>query len=427
MVQAAPEHWTQLTGPANWFRLWHPPRWTTEVRQGVYALKPPNSSAILAVQALWINEEEACDARRLDQIIRKFPSSRKVCKGNEKWNEQVVESLQGEAVLEVPRHWWERFLPFRRWRNWRMWALQKSHLLLIVTLIHDNERDPELESLAKMVVRCMELPTIPADPPEVFASRVLKLSRQHFPRMSIDLVDGFQMQIDSCRLNLADWYRAYVQNPDRFEQILESAVTSVTMTQLSKCETALPRLEMIRDRIMPMLLPQQVWEESFSQTPSQPWVAGLVIVYVVDEMQTMWYVRAPLLNHWKLTVAELHEIAIENLQTYFDKRPMEMTVAASQDGVPSVMMPSEPDSYNCVRLLCPEFLKKLRTLGCGNLAVGMPGREFFVAVNIEQRQIIEQIRQQVRCDYDRVDYPLTTRLLLISPDGVSELIEDDAR
>jgi hypothetical protein len=44
-------------------------------------------------------------------------------------------------------------------------------------------------------------------------------------------------------------------------------------------------------------------------------------------------------------------------------------------------------------------------------------------VSLKQRGLIEQVRQRVREDYATMHHPLTERLLLISPDGVSEYVD----
>ena len=116
--------------------------------------------------------------------------------------------------------------------------------------------------------------------------------------------------------------------------------------------------------------------------------------------------------------------AIENLQEYFLKQPMEMAVAANEDETPSMLMPATADSYNSSRLLSHAFQGKLREFVGGDLVIGVPGRDFFVAVSMKADVMIDHIRERVREDYVHTDHPLTDRLLLISADGVSELHDE---
>ncbi len=57
------------------------------------------------------------------------------------------------------------------------------------------------------------------------------------------------------------------------------------------------------------------------------------------------------------------------------------------------------------------------------LAVGVPSRDFLVAVSMEGSETLGEIRRKVEDDFSRMDHPLSPRLLLISADGVSEFPE----
>ena len=67
------------------------------------------------------------------------------------------------------------------------------------------------------------------------------------------------------------------------------------------------------DRLMPMLYPEEVWKESFPNFTGTPWVAGLMVLYVVDEEHAYWFLRSELLDRWQIDSDELHAIALENL------------------------------------------------------------------------------------------------------------------
>ena len=425
MRETPPEHWTLLTGPANWFRLWYPPQWTTEERQGAYAIRPSESEAFLAVNTIWLDDQRDLDTLpQLADVVDQFPKSRNVTRVPEEPIDGIVECLQGDCILDPRSTWWKKLFRAEQWRSWKMWAFRRSRLLIVMTLLHEGPRDPELESLVRMILRCLEVPDEPADPPEVFAQRVLDLARRKFPLLEVTLVDHFQIQIDSSRLNLANFYRSYLRNPEEFEQIVLPAISTAVQVQGWGENETMPPLELVRDRLMPMLYPEEVWLEKFPDIVGEPWIAGLVILYVVDESNAYWYVRKDLIQQWNLTPAGLHEIAIDNLQSYFERDPMEIALAATEEGHPSMMMPGKPDTYNSVRLLSTSFLEKMRQVVGGDLAVGVPGRDFFVAVSMKLPEMVDQIRKRVAEDFHQTDHPLTDRILLITADGVSELIDD---
>ncbi len=423
MTDSAPEHWTTLVGPSNWFQLHHPPQWKSEERQGTLAIRPADSDALIAINTVWIDEDKPGAFPGLQDIVDQFPETRYVTEAPTD-SIGAQESVQGEAVLISSRKWWEKLLTSRDWRSWTIWSFRRDKLLLVITLLHEGNRDPELESIVRMMLASMEITDDPADPPEVFAQRALELARAKFPLLKIQLTEKFQIQIETSRLNLGNFYRAYVREPDSFEKALLPAFTTAVQVQgWGENETS-PPLEMVRDRLMPMLYPEDLWKDNIPNIVGTPWVAGLVVLYVVDEANAYWYVREELLLKWNMTLEELHSISIENMQDYFEKDPMEMAVATTDEGTPSMMMPSKPDTYNSVRLLSQSFRDRMREVVEGDLVVGAPGRDYFVAISMKSAEMLAEVKDQVRNDFQNSDHPLTDRLLLISADGVSEFMDE---
>lgn len=416
----APQHWKHLTGPSNWFQLAYPPQWEIEEREGATALRP-GGDAFLAINTIWLAPNAPQPLPGLTDVIAQFPRSRNVRKLELGEFDGLIDCWRGEAALDPVPPWWKRLMYKPRWRHWTMWAFRRGQLLLVFTLLHGQERDNDLEALTRMVLGTLELPKLPADPPEVFAERALKLAQRKFPLLESQLGDEFHLQLGGSRLNLFNFYRSYTRAPERFEEILLPALTTVVQVQEWGESQTEPPLDAVRDRLMPMLYPEDSWKQRFPEFVSSPWVGGLVVLYVVDEHNAYWYVRQDLTDKWGLTSDELHSIAIENLQDYFERKPMEMAVAGTEDSTPAMLMPGHPDSYNASRLLSESFLVKLREFVGGDLAIGVPGRDFFVAVSMKAEVMLDHVRERVKEDYQQTDHPLTDRMLLITADGVSEL------
>ncbi len=421
----APQHWKQLSGPSNWFQVSFPPQWSSEEREGALALRPAGSEAFLAFNSIWLDpiaQEKPLPS--LKDIIAQFPRSRRVQRLERSDMAGLLDCWRGEACLEPRGSWWKNLFRRVAWRHWTMWAFRRSQLLIVVTLLHTDERDNELESLSRMVLGTLELPETPADPPEAFAQRALRLARKKFPLLDSELGAEFHLLLGGSRLNLFNFYRTYVRSPEKFEEILLPALTTVVQVQEWGETQTEPPLDAVKDRLMPMLYPESAWQERFPEFIGSPWVGGLAVLYVVDEHNAYWYVRADLTTKWGISQEELHDIAIDNLQGYFERKPMEMAVAGTEDDVPSMLMPGRPDSYNASRLLSSSFLAKLRDFVGGDLAIGVPGRDFFVAVSMKADVMLEHVRERVKEDFHQTDHPLTDRMLLITADGVSELVDD---
>lgn len=414
------ENWDLLTGPAGWFRIWHPPQWrVVQNEDGSQSLSPQDERGFFVLRPLWTRTPEQVNA------------SPAIAPGGQSQNRNVrlveesgvphcLYSRTGEASVNRPETRWQRLLHRPAWRTWQMWVLQQGPIVLIATLVHGDVVDPELTTLCRMVLQSIEFVQSPADPPEVFAERVLALAQRRFPLLECRPADGLQIRVGASMLNLVNFYRLYVRAPDRFEDIVLPALTTVVQVQEWGDAQTRPPLERVRDRIMPMLYPESVWQDRFARFVGTPWVAGLAVLYVVDEPHAYWYISQELLSQWRLSLDELHSLSLENLERYFEKHPMELAVAGAENGAAALLMPDTSDSYNASRLVSTAFTAQLRNAAGGNLAIGLPGRDLFVAVNLKFPDMLAHVRNRVREDFASMDHPLTDRLLLLTADGMCE-------
>ncbi|RPI78514.1 MAG: DUF1444 family protein, partial [Planctomycetaceae bacterium] len=261
-------------------------------------------------------------------------------------------------------------------------------------------------------------------PPEVFTQRVLDLVRKKYPALECRSTPDFQIHVGNSKVNLFNFYRSYVNSPDQLEQIILPALSTVVQVQGWGKSQSDPALDSVRSRIMPMLYPEEVWHERFPDLVGASWVAGLVVLYVVDESHAYWYIRQDLMESWGLNADELHELAVANLGRYFEDTPMEFSLAGENDG-PRLLMPARPDAYNASRLLSEPFLARLREVLASPFAVGIPSRDFLVGVSLHSPEAVEHVRRRVADDFKVMDHPLCNRLLLVTHDGVTELAGAD--
>ena len=171
--------------------------------------------------------------------------------------------------------------------------------------------------------------------------------------------EEFRVQFGESNINLFNFYRSYVQEPDRFEDIILPALATVAQVQEWGTQQSEPTLESVRDRILPMLYPEDVWRRSFPNFVANTWVGDLMVLYVVDEQHAYWYIRDDMLDRWKIGRDELHSLALSNLDAYFDRQRMEY-IMAGEEGGPRLLMPKRPDAYNSSRILSRRFCSVLR-------------------------------------------------------------------
>jgi hypothetical protein len=412
-------HWTQHTGPNNWYALWFPPTWRLEVTDGTAGLTAPDKGGVLTVSSFWIDESRAASLEQILDLDRLFPRRRHVrpLKPIDGGNRCI--GYEGEALLGGNVPWWRRIFRRKQWRRWRVWCLRYGSVYILALYLQSDRPDHEAETVVSMIVHSIEFREQVACPPEIFAERVLDLAKRKFPLLDCQPAPDFQIKLGESQVNLFNFYRSYINSPEHFESIVLPALTTVVQVQGWGKDQTEPGFHAVRDRIMPMLYPEDVWQERFPNFVGMPWVGDLVVLYVVDESQAYWYIRDDLLESWNLTIEELHEIALGNLNRYFDESPMEFSVAGEEDG-PRLLLPSRQDAYNTARLLSERFHERLRAILGSEFAVGTPSRDFFVAVSLESSEAIEHVRKKVEDDFQQMDHPLSNRLLLIARDGVTE-------
>jgi hypothetical protein len=435
--QEQPGDLIQYKGPANWFSLLVPSDVQVRRTDTFLELTPDNSSGSdappaapawsMTLYAAWVDEQNPESRTESFGVAALFPSVIHSA-------EQPAVSLPcrsrcwaGRSRLNVEDlRWWQvwRLLQFRPTFDWRLWILEYQEIMVVVSLQSARNRhlSDDVVEVCTAAIESMQFAETLARPPEAFRNDVLSLARDKFPLLEVKSSGSFSVQIQDSEISLANFYRNYLQAPDQFERIVLPGLTTVVRLQERSDDQLMPPLSEIRDRIMPMLYPASEADTTLAEFVNRPWVGGLSVMFVVDEDDTYRFVHSKMLQHWDLSVEELEQIALENLDTYARQHPLQVNLVGDEDD-PRIMVPVNPDAYNSARILGQRFHERLRELFGPELVVGVPNRDFFVAVSLQHQELIGQVREQVLKDYQSMHHPLTRRLLVISLDGVSEYTE----
>ncbi|MEY3173159.1 MAG: hypothetical protein RLZZ436_1073 [Planctomycetota bacterium] len=426
--------WVTVRGPANWFRLRSPEELQVSQSQSVMEIRLPGPQSgdsesddaagplLMSLAAWWDESESPESARRLPDLSILFPTVTALHQLSTLPGGDCSEVWGGFSRRAAVGCWLSRIFGRRARYEWRLWVFRRGDLTVLATAQSADRTplDPTRLALCESLLKTLQLADNPAWPPDTFQKQVVRLAREHFPLLQSASVRGFSVRLGQSELGLSNFYRMYLQAPDQFRRIVLPGLTSlVRMQELSPAQL-IPDFSEVRERILPMLAPDD--DSRHDERVRQPWVGGLSIGYVVDEDDSYRYIHRQMLENWDVTCDDLHEAALENLQEYARSNPLSMTVVGEEDN-PQMLMPVRPDAYNCSRILDPTFHQQLRELFGPQLVMGLPNRDFFVCVSLREPGLIQQVRQRVREDHATMHHPLTQRLLLISPDGVSEYVD----
>lgn len=439
------EHWTTHVGLFGWFQLAFPPSWSLVEKQGRILLRPAEGKSTLELTVSWHQEPVDPQVLLRKLLLTEFPRRRRMSVRGSVHKVANTSWHAGECLPVRPSSFWKRIWERGHWRKFQVAALCEGKLAIVANLRHDIEVDHEFQTLAQLVVQSIVINRQPCDPPGVFLARAVDFIRQTHPDLTCQQAGDLQISLGGSTVSLVNFYREYLHRPLSFETILENAVGTLVNLQKETNGHFRPTRESVEPRLLPMLYPQKSiqhavgpglfdadhWEGGELSLATmeanqlafvcEGFAADLALTYVVDEEQAYWYVQPAQLDDWRMSYDELRATALENLDKHFEENPMEMTVIEGDPG-PTVAMPSKPDAYNAARLTSESFRERLRHLLGGSCVVGVPNRDFFVAVSLHHEETIEQIRQRVSIDHQHMTHPLTSRLLLITADGVSEYV-----
>ncbi|QDT42329.1 hypothetical protein Pan241w_24120 [Gimesia alba] len=420
------DQWANYTGPANWYSLSYPSNWIKEEKEGILQLSPPDGNATLTISCHWksVLPQTNSESNLHIDFDQLFVKHRNILSRGPLAIEHESIGYSGEAIIQKNTSWWKELLSYlpgfqKHWHSWNLWLIKERSIQMVVTFFYEPEHHQDLFEAVQVILHSVQLSLNPSNPPELFANEVLELAHKKFPLINSQILPGFRLKFGESEMNLANFYRAYLTTPDNFEkQITTALVTILQINEWGDAQTE-PELSEIQDRIMPILLSRESWENNFPNFVGESWIANLAILYVVDESNAYWYIHEKLLRKWNIDQEQLHQIALDNLDRYFDHNQIELICMSKEEG-PNMVIQSRPDAYNASQVLSRSFYQQARRFLGSEFLAGVPNRDFLLAISFSETHVIEKIQHNIASDYLTMDHPLTDHLLVVTADGVSE-------
>lgn len=427
----SPDDSTLFQGPAGWFTLKVPPSLDLEQNEAFVELKLANASDSktadwsMTLYSAWVEEQKAESQIQAFDPSTLFPIVEHTSDGSPLNVRGTSQTWKGRSVQRDSGPWWNGLFQRKRVYHWQLWVVEYKSIILVASL-QSKVRVPLSDSVVEQceaVLNSIDFSDQLAKPPELFRDEVLELARTHYPLLKSKPSGGFAIKVADSEIQLANFYRSYLLDPESIQSIVLPGITAMVRLQEWGPDQLLPPLDEVEERIMPMLHPEEDAGSELKDLVRMPWVGGLSIMFVLDEADAYRFVHQAMLERWQLDVDDLMNLALENLADYSATNPLEVTMVG-EDNEAQMLMPVKPNAYNSVRVLGEHLHGRLREILGPELVVGVPNRDFFVAVSLQDRSLIDQVQQRVAEDYRSMHHPLTSRLLVISADGVSEYCED---
>jgi len=253
---------------------------------------------------------------------------------------------------------------------------------------------------------------------ERFVEEILKVVPAKFPLVKLAPGDEpFSMRVNGQMVGLENLYRLAVLSPADMRQQIERWIV-----ELLRANEGLPQgtgsFEEFRDRILPMVLSDQLSDTVHRETLTEPLVPGLRIAYAIDSDRSIAYIPRLLVKQWDVTVDELHDTAIENLVNRSEA--MSAQVAQDESGRVDFIVFQTGDGYDASRILLPTLHERLREHIGSPFIAGIPNRDILLCFRNEP-DTVQRVRAQVIEDHKRMPHQVSDQLFLITADGIAPM------
>jgi hypothetical protein len=206
--------------------------------------------------------------------------------------------------------------------------------------------------------------------------------------------------------NLGTMYRQFLNGA-----LLGDIAGALTQTLQEAGELAPIAAEPELERLMPLLktrdLLAEVLRTKVEPIAWQPFItADLIVTLVLDFPQSVRYVRDSEVAATGKDFDDLLEIALANLYARTQGEVYE--VGDEQTG--KLFILATQDGYDATRILLSPLLERLAGRVSGQLVIGIPNRDFFIAFGNANPLLVGQVGRQIKRDAQSRNYPLTETL-----------------
>jgi uncharacterized protein YtpQ (UPF0354 family) len=152
------------------------------------------------------------------------------------------------------------------------------------------------------------------------------------------------------------------------------------------------------------------------QVAYQPFVNDTAILYVIDMPNMTVSITIEQILRWGIQIDELDVIARKNLASYHSN--LKLQIVEARDGGRAAIFNIQ-DGYDAARLLLDTLWTRLAPEFNGNFYVATPARDLFMAISCNPDAFVDKLQQRITRDYNRLPYPISSDLFLVTQDGVA--------
>jgi uncharacterized protein YtpQ (UPF0354 family) len=211
-------------------------------------------------------------------------------------------------------------------------------------------------------------------------------------------------------VDLREAFAEYEASPGREDEIVAGAVATAR-EELAEGISGTP-LDRVREDVMPLLKPRFELRTYGFEPAQSPFPAGLAVVYAVDTGEAFTLVRPADVERWETSVADLHALALENLERRTDE---EEPLLCEPSGGQKLCGWASGDGYDASRMIVPGLREQIEEELGGPAAYSAPMENVFVALSLRVLQTgdtEELLRMKLERDFQTSDDPLSPEIFV---------------
>jgi hypothetical protein len=317
-----------------------------------------------------------------------------------------------EGVQRIPTlPWYRRIFRKNPLTLHRFWAILNPHLLVLASVSGPPQLLEKFRPLLDRILASINLPDKDLLLGRHFTDKVISLARAYFPELSLAIIDDAHLRCGSAHVSLTPLHRRYLAAPEDLPTHVRSFFAEV-QHELPASERA-HSWAAARRHILPTFMPEHNVNHSNLQYES--WVNDLAITYLLEDAGDQRPVTTIDVKRWKIDPETLHQQALKNLI----HRSHEHTMEVHKSEGYTMLLLVAPEKHNAVRILLPELHSILREHLGPTFFAAIPTHEFLLAFATQNEEILTKVRQQIAADHSRAKNPISPKLFLITPDGIT--------
>ncbi|MBI4568183.1 MAG: DUF1444 family protein [Planctomycetes bacterium] len=297
----------------------------------------------------------------------------------------------------------------------RAWLFARAGVLLSVTYCCPTAGRDADRAAVDRVVASVEITERPPLSPGEFLSLALDLAAGASPGRRVEAAPDFGLLVDG---------ETYVPLGNVYSVYLHSGGDAVAFVRrlLDRMIRAASRAERLtfaqaRPLIRPALKRRDLLTGVNADLIHAPYVADLVVTFVLDYPHTMDFITQGAMRRWKVGLSEVYRAAQENFATY----SMPYEVIEADPG--RVVVFTSADGYAATRLLHPDFYTIAASRLGEEFLVGVPDRNSLAAFSLSPREFRLEMLAEIVAEYERMEYPISPSAYHVSEYGIAEYTE----